>query len=161
MKTEQTFSNTLCMRSLKAPTEFCSGGIRGCSQVEMLAGHLKHSICGNLSTWKPCTWLRQYSSTCRLKYAIKPRFYSGHRGGLLWQQGIKGLALTFSPSPTMHNFNLLFAMLIKIYTLFCIMHLIGRSLSAAISLVCKVTGGLQGSCHLWIRCFQKKLANMW
>ncbi len=109
MKTEQTFSNTLCMRSLKAPTEFCSGGIRECSQVEMLAGHLKHTICGNISTRKHSAWPGLYSSTCGMKYAIQPGFYSGHREGLLGQQGIKCLALTFRLFPTLHNFKMQFA----------------------------------------------------
>lgn len=50
MKTEQTFNNPLCMRSSEAPAEFCSGGIKRCSRVEMLAGRLKHNICGNVLT---------------------------------------------------------------------------------------------------------------
>lgn len=76
------------------PLNFCSGGIRWCSQVEMLAGHLKHTICGNISTWKHSTRLEPYSSICRLKYMQHNQFFHrGHRGGLLGQQGVEGLVL--------------------------------------------------------------------
>lgn len=96
---------------LEGSYEFCSGGIRESSQVEILAGHLKHTICGNISTWRRSTRFRLYSSSssCSLKYATQTGFYSGHRGGLLGQQGIKGLDLTFRLSPTLHNLKLLFA----------------------------------------------------
>lgn len=153
MKTERTFSNTLCMRSLKAPSEFCSGGIRECSQVEMLAGHLKHTICSNLSTWKHCTQLQLYSYIYRLKNVIQPSFHSGLWGGLPGNRGLEALLLPSgclqSYLPLSHNLQCKF----NLYILFTIVHFLVVALKLCWLPFSYITKGLLGACHEWISAF--------
>jgi len=149
MKTEQTFSNALCMRTLKAPAEFCSGGIRGSSQVEMLVGHLKHNICGNLSTWR--RWRHMTWATCRLKYAIQHGFCSGQRASVK-QPGIKGLTIPWRLSPATCDCKPMFAVWIR--NMFSLQLLI--TLYVVIVFVSTIRGS-QHAYYLFIREFDSIL----